>query len=187
VCPTINPSVHTSSLANVHCSESLVWSEISGFCDTINIGSSPGPLLVSCCCPVSQISCSLGTAGLLSCVPTIHRCCRGWGGPTQSPGSGREWKLSVSLPALPYSNRQDELSSTALARSPNADLSRKQGQLSYSHALCAGQPTPMPLEPTLLCCPVKLWGPTLPSTTTIEGQDFPSCNLRTYFIPPRAT
>ena len=31
---TVYPSVHTSSLANVHCSESLVWFKISGFCDT---------------------------------------------------------------------------------------------------------------------------------------------------------
>jgi hypothetical protein len=43
---TVYPSVHTSSLANGHCSESLVWLEISGFCDSINIWSSSGLLLV---------------------------------------------------------------------------------------------------------------------------------------------
>jgi hypothetical protein len=146
VCPTINPSVHTPSLGNVHCTESLVCSEISGFRDAVNIGSSPGPLLVSCCCPVSQRSYSLGTAGLLSCVPTVHRCCRGCGG---GSGSGRGWKLSVSLPALPYSNRQGELSSTALTRSPNADLGRKQGQLFRSYALPrAGSPAPTLPEPS---------------------------------------
>jgi hypothetical protein len=32
--------VHTSLLANTHCNESLVWFQVSGFCDTINIGSS---------------------------------------------------------------------------------------------------------------------------------------------------
>ena len=42
MCPTFYPSVHTSSLANVHFNESVVWSEASGFCDIINIGSSSG-------------------------------------------------------------------------------------------------------------------------------------------------
>jgi hypothetical protein len=32
--------VHTSSLANVHCNESLVWFKASGFWDTINVVSS---------------------------------------------------------------------------------------------------------------------------------------------------
>jgi len=41
----VYPSVHTSSLGNVHCNESLVWSEISGFCDT-NIRSPVGFLPV---------------------------------------------------------------------------------------------------------------------------------------------
>jgi len=45
-CPTIYPTVPTSSLANVHCNESLVWFEISGFCDTINIGPSSGLLVI---------------------------------------------------------------------------------------------------------------------------------------------
>ena len=46
VCPTVYPSVHTSSPANVHCDELLVWLEVSGFCDTINIASSLGILPV---------------------------------------------------------------------------------------------------------------------------------------------
>jgi hypothetical protein len=36
------PFDHASLLANVHCGESLVWSEASGFCYTINAGSSIG-------------------------------------------------------------------------------------------------------------------------------------------------
>lgn len=44
-CVTEYPSVHASSLANIHGNESLVWLEISGFCDPINIGSSLGLLL----------------------------------------------------------------------------------------------------------------------------------------------
>jgi len=41
-----DPSAHTSSLANVHCNESLVWIEVSGLCDTIDIGSSWGLLVM---------------------------------------------------------------------------------------------------------------------------------------------
>ena len=44
--PTVYFSVHTSSLTNVHCNELLAWFKISGFCDFINIGSSPGLLSV---------------------------------------------------------------------------------------------------------------------------------------------
>jgi hypothetical protein len=36
------PFVYTSSLANVHCNESLVWYECSGFCYSINTGTSVG-------------------------------------------------------------------------------------------------------------------------------------------------
>ena len=42
LCHSVSPSVLTSSLANVDCNESLGW--FSGFCDTININSSPGIL-----------------------------------------------------------------------------------------------------------------------------------------------
>ena len=45
-CFTVYPSVHTSSFANVHCNESFFWFQICGFCNTINIGSSSGILLV---------------------------------------------------------------------------------------------------------------------------------------------
>lgn len=37
---TVYPLVRTASLANVHCNESLVLVEVSGFCYTINTGSS---------------------------------------------------------------------------------------------------------------------------------------------------
>ena len=43
--PTIYPFVHTSLLANVHCNQSLLSFEASGFCYSINTGSSPGLLL----------------------------------------------------------------------------------------------------------------------------------------------
>lgn len=38
MCPTVYSSVYTSSLANVHFNESLVSFQVSGVCDTINIG-----------------------------------------------------------------------------------------------------------------------------------------------------
>lgn len=43
MCPTVYPSVHTSSLSSVHFDGLF---EFSGFCDTMNIGSSPGLLWV---------------------------------------------------------------------------------------------------------------------------------------------
>ena len=46
VCPIIYPSAHISSLANIHCNQSLVCFEILVFCDTINIGSLVGLLPV---------------------------------------------------------------------------------------------------------------------------------------------
>jgi hypothetical protein len=49
VCYTVYRFVHASSLASVHCSESLACLEASGFCYTINAGSSQGyPVAVLC-------------------------------------------------------------------------------------------------------------------------------------------
>lgn len=45
----VYPYVYMSSLANVHCNESVVWFKISGFCDTINTRSSPLFILVLLC------------------------------------------------------------------------------------------------------------------------------------------
>ena len=42
----MNPFVHTSLLAGVHCKESLVWFEASGFYYTINAGPSLGQPMV---------------------------------------------------------------------------------------------------------------------------------------------
>ena len=53
--PTAYPSVHSPSRVNVHY-ESVVWFEISGFCDTINIGSSLGLLGLSCWCSFGRDS-----------------------------------------------------------------------------------------------------------------------------------
>ena len=50
---------HPRVYPSVHFSESLVWLEISGFCDTINIGSSlgllPVILLLPCVMEVLQL------------------------------------------------------------------------------------------------------------------------------------
>lgn len=43
-CHTVYLFVHTAWLADVHCNESLVWFEASGFCYTINTGSLLGLL-----------------------------------------------------------------------------------------------------------------------------------------------
>ena len=55
----LHPFVHTSLLANVHCNESLVWFEASGFCYTINTGSSLGLLsdilLLPCVMEILQL------------------------------------------------------------------------------------------------------------------------------------
>jgi hypothetical protein len=62
--------------------ESLAWFEISGFCDTIDIGFSLG-LLLSCCYPVSVLwrSCPFRSAGLaLLHNPTVCRWLRFWMG-----------------------------------------------------------------------------------------------------------
>ena len=46
MCATVYPSVCTSWHADDHCNESLIWFKVSDLCHTINIGSSPGLLLV---------------------------------------------------------------------------------------------------------------------------------------------
>ena len=67
---------------------------------------------LSCCCPLSWRSCSFGTVGLaLSWVPTL----------------ADEIDLGVGYDrALLYLYYQGKLSSTALARPPNAAISRRQ-------------------------------------------------------------
>lgn len=42
VCHTIQPFAQTALLTKVHCSKRLVWFQASGFCYTMNTGSSPG-------------------------------------------------------------------------------------------------------------------------------------------------
>ena len=49
MCPTVGPSVYTSLFVNVYCNESLVWLKASGFCYSINPGSSSGLLLLWPC------------------------------------------------------------------------------------------------------------------------------------------
>jgi hypothetical protein len=84
---TEHPFVHTSLLANIHCSESLVWLETSGFFYTINTVSSLGLLLAI------QLSPCVGEIlqlWLYRAGPFAHSSgC--WGEPTQSPGSGPGW------------------------------------------------------------------------------------------------
>ena len=87
--PTIYPFVHTSLLANVHCNQSLLSFEASGFCYSINTGSSPGllldTLLFSVVIEIPQLW--IFRTSLLP-APAIHRWGRCLGGTTRSPGSG---------------------------------------------------------------------------------------------------
>lgn len=58
-----------------------------------------------------------------------------WGGPLKKPRISA-WVIAklVSLSAVPYPHQQSLLSSTVPARPPNLKVSRRQGQLFYSHA-----------------------------------------------------
>lgn len=58
VCHSESPLVHMSALANVHYSGSWVCFEASGFCDTVNTGSSLNLLL-----GILLLSCVVGPAG----------------------------------------------------------------------------------------------------------------------------
>jgi hypothetical protein len=61
--PTELPFVHTSLLANVHCNDSLVWYEASGFCYSIDTGPHWDFSWISCCCSVSWRYCSFESVG----------------------------------------------------------------------------------------------------------------------------
>ena len=73
LCYIVYPFVHTSFLKNVHCNESLVWFEASGFCYTMSPGSSRGLLLEFL--PLPQAMEILLLKISLSRAPAVHR----WG------------------------------------------------------------------------------------------------------------
>jgi hypothetical protein len=131
VCHSVYPFVYTSLLANIHCNESMVWFVASGFCYTINTGSSPGLLLdillPPCVMEILQLwICNTGPFTYSSIIDI------GWA--NTKPWTWA-WVVSelVSPPALPHPHHQGKLSSTAPARSPNPAASKGQSQLSYSH------------------------------------------------------
>jgi hypothetical protein len=96
----------------------------------------------------------------------------------------------VRTVSFPYWNHQGKLSSIAPARLPNTALSRRHGQLSYSHVLGAGSPTTMPPEAASTMLPNQGVGPTFPSATqpvrgwdsspafTPQGLDHPCLNYQ---------
>jgi hypothetical protein len=102
VYPTVYPFIHTSLLANVRCSECLIWFEASGFCYTINPGTSVGLLLT-----ILLLPCVTELLELCIYRTGFFACSSGslvgymWDRPTQSPGSGPEWYLSWSACQLP--------------------------------------------------------------------------------------
>ena len=141
-----------SLLANVHCNESLVWFEASGFCYTINSRSSPVFLLDILFLPCVMRSCYFGFAGLaLSCAPPGHR----WGWPTQSPGSWPGWQVNWSANPLSCTHISRESSPALLVLAhPMLQPARgRQGQLSCPHALRASLLTPTPSKPNSTVLP----------------------------------
>lgn len=138
---TVYPAVHTSLLANVHFSESLVWSGASGVY-SINTGSSRGHLVDILLLPwvMEILQCWIFKTSPLHAL-IAYRWGRCWGGPTTpwiwawevSEVSGQ----SACSPAPPY---QGELSRTALARSLSTEAGKQQGPRSCFHALSASSP-----------------------------------------------
>ena len=104
MCSTVYRFAQTAWLANVHCSESSVRFEPSGFCYTINTASLWDSSWISCCWPVSWRSCSFGSVGLApSHAPTVHRWGGSWGGQLKALdlGLGGSWVVQPdSSPVL---------------------------------------------------------------------------------------
>lgn len=70
--PTAHPFVHTSLLVNVGCNDSLVWYEGSGFCSSVDAGTSPGLLSGTLLLPWRLYS--SGYVGLApSCTSAAHQ------------------------------------------------------------------------------------------------------------------
>lgn len=142
----------------------MVWFKISGFCDPINTGSSlvllPVILLLSW---VMKI-CSFGSAGPAFHVPQPFADDRdvGWANSESCIWAWMADRL-VSPLALPYLHHQGKLSNTALARAPNAAISRRLScpwdGLTHTHAS----------RDSSTVLPSQSVGPTLSSTAVCEG------------------
>jgi hypothetical protein len=141
VCPRM--CIHRPLLANVHCSEALAWLEASGFCYTINTGSSPGLLsdilLLPCVMESLQLwFCRAGPFQQVTDGVDLRV------GQLKAPdlGLGGGW---VGQPSrYSTSHHQGELSSTAPANSPSTGANKGQGQLSRLPVLGARSPVPAP-------------------------------------------
>ena len=122
---TEHPFVHTSLLANIHCSESLVWLKTSGFFYTINTVSSLGLLLAI------QLSPCTGQAP--SHTPVAVGV-----SPLKALDLGLDGSELVSHQLSSTHHGQGELSSTAPCSSSNALANKRWGQFSCSHAALQG-------------------------------------------------
>lgn len=157
MCPRIYPPFHLSSLSNGHWNESWVWYDVSGFCDTITIETSPGLLLVILVLIYLMEILQLWNSHN---GPFIHSnyLWMIWVlgiEPTQSHGSETGW---VSTPDFPYSHNQGKLSNTVLDRPASVTTKNNQNQLFCSCALGANSAAPIPPWPTPLCFTVKASG-----------------------------
>lgn len=173
MCPTEHPSVHTSSLANVHCNEWLVWFKICDFCASINTGPSHGLLPVIRVTEILQLWET--RTGPFTCPNPFTDDMDLEVGQFRALNLGLVVDELASPPAPPYPHHQGELPSSALTRPPNA--------------LKVDSTTFTPPEPSPRCCPIKVQGPTLSSPAHCEqsGQlSLPLSRAQSWLTPALA-
>lgn len=134
---------------------SLVWSDASGFCYTINAGSSHDSSHILLLL-VSWRSQSFGSAGRTPPYTPVD----GLGQlKAQDLGLSGSWGVQPTISPAPTPPR------LALqhcpASSPNAAAGKGWGQLSCTRLLETSSPTPLPPGPALLCYLGEVEGPTL--------------------------
>ena len=97
MCHIVHSFAQTALLTNVHCNEPSVWFEASGFCHTINTGSSWEFL--------SDILLSVwgfDTVGAVSsCGPAVHRWSKCWGGSLKALELGLGDSCIIQIASFP--------------------------------------------------------------------------------------
>ena len=148
----VNPFIHVSLLASIHCSH---W---SGFCYTTDARPSlrilSAILLLPCVMEILQLwVCKNGRS-----FHMLQQITDG-----VDIGVGKLIILILSLGicrvghllAFPSPHQQGELSTIALTSSSLAAMGKGQGQFCF-HALRVGSPTPILIGPALQCCPGEM-------------------------------
>ncbi|KAL6055573.1 hypothetical protein STEG23_020555 [Scotinomys teguina] len=135
---------------SVHCNESLVWLEASGFCHTIDIGLSLGLPLgypVVALCRGDPAALGLRDVPLHVFQQIIY----------QLIAPALDLDNYKALTAIPHPHHPCELSSVAPVNSPYAARSKVQCQFNF-YALRVVPPTPTPPGPALPCGLGKVQG-----------------------------